>query len=89
MLMPGNVMRFPDKDEPWMAARITRREWLTLDTRNFMRLGMLIVRNFVDTGLRNVVSRFVFFRHGDLLVVDGKDQHVRRYGANARCLTTK
>jgi hypothetical protein len=61
MLILGNVMCFPDKDEPWMAARITRWEWFTLNTRNFMRMGVLIVRNFVDTGFRNVVSGFVFF----------------------------
>jgi protein-L-isoaspartate O-methyltransferase len=61
MLMPGNVMCFPDKDKPWMATRITRRERLTLNTRDFMRVSVLIVRNFVDTRLRNVVSWFVFF----------------------------
>ncbi len=59
----------PHKHEAGMLACIARWEWLSTNASYFMRLGMRVVRNFVNTGLRNFISRFEFLRHNGLLCV--------------------
>jgi hypothetical protein len=71
MFVSGNVMCGPDENKLWMFACITRGERLTFNARYFMRLGVPVVHNFVDSRLLNFVSGFEFFGHCDLLVVDG------------------
>jgi hypothetical protein len=71
MFVIGNVMCGPDENKLWMFARITRGELLPFNARYFMRLGVPVVHNFVDSRRRNFVSGFKFFGHCDLLVVDG------------------
>jgi hypothetical protein len=70
MFVIGNMMRGFDENKPRMAARITRGEWLTDNTRYFMWRSVSIVRYFVDSRLRNFFPGFEFFGHCGLLVVD-------------------
>jgi hypothetical protein len=61
MFVIGNVMCGPDENKLWMFARITRGELLPFNARYFMRLGVPVVHNFVDSRRRNFVSGFKFF----------------------------
>jgi hypothetical protein len=43
-----NVMCCTDENKLWMMTRIAGGEWFPFNTRYFMRLGVLVVRDFVD-----------------------------------------
>ena len=61
---------FPHKNKSWMSACSARREWFSHYARYFMRRGVPIMCDFIDSRLRNIVSGFEFFGHCGLLVVD-------------------
>lgn len=61
MFVFGNVVCGSNENKPRMATRITRGKWLPHNARYFMRRGVSVVRNFVDSRLHNHVSRFEFF----------------------------
>jgi hypothetical protein len=73
MFVTDDVLCGPDEREPWMVARVARREWLSIYTRYLMHRGVTIVRNFVDPRFRNFISGFKFFRHVNLLGVSSRN----------------
>ena len=72
MFLIGNVMCFPDKNKPWMTTCIARREWFPPYARYFMGRGVPIMRDFINSRLRNIVTGLEFFGHWGLLVVYGR-----------------
>jgi hypothetical protein len=70
MFVCRNMMRSADENKLWMMARITWGEWFPFNARYFMRLGVPVVHNFIDSRRWNFVSWFEFFNHCVLLLVD-------------------
>lgn len=58
-----DMLGFPYEDEFWMLACIAWREGFALHACHFVCRGVSVMHDLVDTGYRDVITRFEFLRH--------------------------